>query len=294
MKLKSKEKLPITVIIATKNEELNLQKCLNSLKCVERVVLIDSHSSDKTLEIANLFEVEIIQFDYKGGYPKKRQWALDTLDITTPWVFLLDADEVVPSSLWNEITNALSQKDLFDAYLIKKGFHFMGKKMKYGGFSFQAVLLFKRDKAKFEKLFEDDLNGFDMEVHERIIVKGKIGKLKTPLIHEDFKNLEAYISRHNIYSTWKAKSRYYLLTKSQYGEKTIRPRLFGNSQERHRWLDRMVYKLPFEHWIFFFYHYFFRLGFLEGYRGLIASQIRSSYIAQVRAKTYELKKINKK
>lgn len=290
MSLILKDKLPITVLIAAKNEAPNLPKCFDSLKLVEKVFVIDSYSSDSTVEIAISYGAEVVQFHYKGGYPKKRQWALDNLDIKTPWVFLIDADEVVPDMLWDEIKTIISEKDNADAYMIKKGFHFLGKKMKFGGFSFDAVLLFKAGKAKFERLVEDDLTGFDIEVHERIIVQGRIGKLKIPLIHEDFKNLEAYISRHNIYSTWKAKVRYQLLMSGGYGKETISPRLFGNSQERHRWLDRMVYRLPFEHWVFFFYHYFFRLGFLEGYRGLIACQIRSDYVAQVRAKVYELQK----
>ena len=291
MSLIFNDKLPITVLIAAKNEAPNLPKCFDSLKPVEKVFVIDSCSSDSTLEIAISYGVEVVQFHYKGGYPKKRQWALDNLDIKTPWVFLIDADEVVPNSLWDEIKTIVSNKDNADAYMIKKGFHFLGKKMKFGGFSFEAVLLFKTRKAKFERLVEDDLTGFDMEVHERIIVQGRIGKLMIPLIHEDCKNLEAYISRHNIYSTWKAKVRYQLRQSGVHGEDTIRPRLFGNSQERHRWLDRLSSRLPFEHWIVFFYHYFFRLGFLEGQRGLIACQIRSDYIAQVRAKVYELQKI---
>ena len=291
---KNNNKLAITVLLAAKNEEINISKCLESLKPVEKIFVLDSHSSDKTAEISLSFGAEVIQFNYSGGYPKKRQWALENLDIQTPWVFLIDADEVVSEILWNEIRECINKNKTADAYMIKKGFHFLGKKMKFGGFSFDAVLLFKTGKGTFEKLVEDDEFGFDMEVHERIIVDGKISRLRTPIIHEDFKNLEAYISRHNTYSTWKAKARYKLVTEGKYGKNTIKSKLFGNSQERHRWLDRLVYRLPFEHWIFFFYHYIFRLGFLEGYRGLIACQIRSSYVAQVRAKVYELRKQNKK
>ena len=285
-----RDKLPITVLLAAKNEEINLPKCLKSLNPAEKIIVLDSNSSDSTAQIAYSYEAEVVQFRYTGGYPKKRQWALENIDIKSPWVFLLDADEVVPTELWKEIEKNIFKKDAPDAYMIKKGFHFLGKKMRFGGFSFNAVLLFKTGKANFENLVEDDISGFDMEVHERIIVQGKISSLKYPLIHEDFKNLEAYISRHNTYSTWKAKSRYRLLTTGNYGIKTIRPKLFGNSQERHRWLDRFSSRIPFEQWIVFFYHYFFHFGFLEGRRGLIACQIRSSYIAQVRAKVFEMKK----
>ncbi|AAU92778.1 glycosyl transferase, group 2 family protein [Methylococcus capsulatus str. Bath] len=281
-------KLPVTVLLAAKNEAVNLPRCLAALGPAERVIVLDSHSTDATAEIARQHGAEVAQFDYRGGYPKKRQWALDTIPFGTPWILLLDADEVVPEDLWKEIGNVTRQPDA-DAYLITKGFHFLGRKFKHGGFSHSAVLLFKTGMARFEKLFDDDLNGLDMEIHERVVVDGRIGKLKTPLVHEDFKGLEAYITRHNKYSTWEAKVRHHYLTTGRYGEQTIKPRLFGNSQERRRFLKALIIRLPFEPQIWFIYHYLLRLGFLEGRPGLIASQIRAAYIAQARAKIYELR-----
>ena len=103
MSLSFNNKLPITVIIAVKNEAINLAKCFDSLNPVEKVFVVDSNSSDSTVDIATSYGAEVVQFHYKGGYPKKRQWALDNLEIKTPWVFLIDADEVVPDMLWNEI-----------------------------------------------------------------------------------------------------------------------------------------------------------------------------------------------
>jgi hypothetical protein len=127
-----------------------------------------------------------------------------------------------------------------------------------------------------------------MEIHERIVVNGTIGHLSTPLIHEDFKGLEAYIARHNKYSTWEARLRYKFWESGRYGASTITPRLFGNSQERRRFFKSIIIRLPFEHWVWFIYHYFICLGFLEGKPGLIASQIRASYISQTNAKFYEM------
>jgi glycosyltransferase involved in cell wall biosynthesis len=281
-------KLPITVLLASKNEAINLPRCLASLKPVMRVVILDSHSTDATLKIAEDHGAEVVQFDYQGGYPKKRQWAMDTLTIETPWVLLLDADEVVPSALWAEIAKSVSDNHHFDAFMITKGFHFLGRPMRYGGFSHSAVLLFKTGKARFEKIFDDDSSGLDMEVHERIMVDGRIGCIVTPLIHEDFKGLEAYITRHNKYSTWEARLRHNYLNNGSYGQKTITPKFFGNSQERRRALKGLIIRMPFESWLWFGYHYFIKLGFLEGKAGLIACQIRASYIEQVRAKMYEL------
>jgi len=283
-----RNKLPITVLIAAKNEEANIARCLSVLNRVERVVLLDSHSTDRTQDIARAQGCEVIQFDYRGGYPKKRQWALDTLEITSDWILLLDADEVVPTDLWSEIEEAVKRPDAPDAFLITKGFHFLGRRFRFGGFSHSAILLFQRGKARFEQLLDDPAGAQDMEVHERLVVDGRVGRLKTPLIHEDFKGLKAYIDRHNQYSTWEARLRHRYLSEGQYGQSTIRPRLFGNAQERRRFLKLIALRVPGEPLWWFLYHYVFRLGLLEGRPGWIASHIRASYIAQTRAKCFEL------
>ena len=290
MNIETSRRFPITVLIAVKNEKLNLPKCLAALTMMERIVVIDSNSTDGTQEIALSAGAELVQFSYKGGYPKKRQWALNTLEIRTPWVMLLDADEVVTRDLASEIENVILADGArsADAYLIEKGFHFMGDEMKYGGFSFAAVMLFKRGSARFEELIEDVASGLDMEIHERLIVTGSVSRLKNSVVHHDFKNLESYIDRHNKYSTWEAMLRYHFLTCGSYGASTVTPKLFGNSQEQRRWFKKIVLRLPFEAWIWFFYHFFFRLGFLEGERGLVACRVRAAYIQQVRAKVYEL------
>jgi len=280
--------LPITVLIAVKNEEKNLPKCLRALSFSSSVVLLDSESTDKTGDIAKEFGAEVVQFKYGGGYPKKRQWAMQNLGIATPWTLLIDADEVVPPQLADEIRTAIERPD-FDAYFITKGFHFLGRRFRFGGFSHRAVLLFRTGKARFERLFDDERNGLDMEVHERILVDGSIGLLDTPLIHEDFKGLEAYIDRHNKYSTWEAHLRFRYVQSGNYGLKSVRPRLFGNSQEQRRFLKMLIVRLPMEPVVWFIYHFVFRLGFLEGHRGLIACKFRAAYIAQVRAKMFELK-----
>ena len=283
------EKLPVTVLLAVKNEAPNLPRCLNALQRAARIVVIDSQSTDGSTRIAAASGGEVVQFLYAGGYPKKRQWALDNLGILTPWIFMLDADEVVPRELWNEISKAIRDPEEFDAYFITKGFHFLGRRFRFGGFSHSAILLFRTGKGRFERLFRDAANGLDMEVHERVLVDGRVGRLKTPLIHEDFKGLEAYIERHNKYSTWEARLRYHYFTSRKYGEDTVAPRLFGNSQERRRFLKAVIVRVPFEQKLWFCYHFFFRLGFLQGRPGLVASQIRAAYIEQVRAKVYELR-----
>jgi glycosyltransferase involved in cell wall biosynthesis len=281
--------LPVTVLLAARNEAINLRNCLSSLAPARRVVVLDSHSTDGTPEIALAHGAEVVQFDYRGGYPKKGQWALDTLDLRTDWILLVDADEQVPDALWCEIADGIAPPARAEAFLITKGFHFLGRRLRFGGFSHSAVLLFRRGHARFEQLADNLPTAQDMEVHERMIVSGRLGRLRTPLVHHDFKGLEAYLARHNLYSSWEAALRWNYLRSGAYGRATIPARLWGNAQERRRFLKQLAIRMPFEPALWFCYHYLLRLGFLEGRRGLIASQIRASYIAQVRAKCYELR-----
>lgn len=296
--------LDITVLIAVRNEAANLPKCLASLHRARTVLVVDSQSVDATASIAESMGAVVVQYQHSPGFRKKRQWAMDELDFETDWILLLDADEVVPASLWAEIDGAINSINPHSGYLIQKGFHFLGQSMRWGGFSHTAVLLIRRGRARFEQVLAVPGDTLDMEVHERIIVSGSIGKLRTPLIHEDFKGLQAYIDRHNRYSTWEAHVRRQTLDGRFSGDldansgpgqtasavrQTLTPRLFGNTQERRRWVKRFAIRLPGEPWMWFFYHYVFRLGFLHGRAGLIASQIRRHYIESARAKLYELR-----
>lgn len=280
--------LPITVLIAAKNEFVNLPKCIESLRSMERIIVVDSQSTDGSIELIDDLGAECVQFSYSGEYPKKRQWALENLNITTPWTMLLDADEQVTEQLEAEIRAAIKQTPSHDAYLIKKGFHFMGRKMRFGGFSHSAVLLFKSGVGKFERIDVEETSGLDMEVHERVLIDGSIGQMKNALIHDDFKGLDAYIARHNRYSSWEAAIRLKLADENTDSEQ-IKPSIFGDLQEKRRFLKLFAMRTPCEPWAWFIYHYFIRLGFLEGRRGLIASQIRSQYISNVRAKVFERK-----
>jgi hypothetical protein len=189
----------------------------------------------------------------------------------------------------DEIVAVVSSPNACDAYLIRKGFHFLGRKFRFGGFSHSAILLFRTGKARFERLVEDDAHALDMEVHERLIVDGVIGSLRTPLVHRDYKGLEAYIDRHNKYSTWEARARARYLQYTTDAREMVRARPFGNVQERRRFLKMIAMRLPGEPYWWFLYHYVLRLGFLEGRPGLIASRLRCQYISHVRAKIYERK-----
>src|SRR4051812_44572574 len=97
------EQLPVSVIIAARNESANLRRCLESSQGMGEIYVVDSQSTDSTVEIARSLGAKVIQFHYAGGWPKKRQWALDTLPLSFEWVLLLDGDEVVTPELSSEI-----------------------------------------------------------------------------------------------------------------------------------------------------------------------------------------------
>ena len=273
--------LPITAIVSARNEAPNIERCLAALAPARQRIVVDSHSTDDTARLAEAQGARVIQFTYAGGYPKKRQWAMDTLDNQADWILLVDADEVVPPALWDEMAACLAGTPA-DAYLITKQFHFGGKCFRWGGFSHAAVLLFRRGGAHFEHILNEPPESADMEVHERLIVDGEVARLRTPLIHEDFKGLAAYIARHEVYAEWEARVRMHFLQTGQWGEDTIRMRLFGNVQERRRFLKAIAIRTPCEPLFWFLYHYVARLGLLEGRAGFTASRIRAHYIASVR------------
>ena len=104
--------LPVSVIIPVRNEGRNLVRCLQSLRGVGEIYVIDSGSTDETAEIARSFGAKVVQFHYHGGWPKKRQWAMDTLPLAYDWILLLDADEVLTPELAEEIRACDSGSDV--------------------------------------------------------------------------------------------------------------------------------------------------------------------------------------
>src|SRR5580658_8627540 len=128
-------KLPVSVIIPVRNEARNLPRCLQALKDVGEVLVIDSQSTDETVEVARSYGAQVVQFHYQGGWPKKRQWAMDTLPLAFEWVLLLDADEVLTPELGEEIRRALQNSNI-DGYYISLRMHFLGRVLRHGDASF--------------------------------------------------------------------------------------------------------------------------------------------------------------
>lgn len=275
------KKIDCTVLIAAKNEELNLPQCLKALgQDFHDVIVIDSYSTDSTRQICESFNAKIIDFPYVSPYPKKRQWALDNIKFSSSWVLLLDADEIVTDDLKNEIRAICPRDDIAGVYL-RKQFHFLGRRLRFGGFDFRALMMFRPQSARFEKLSMTD-NGLDMEIHERLIISGKTLSATNGVDHLDWNGFRRYIDKHNSYSEWESDVR----IRNVVGD-SIESKFFGDVQERRRFLKLFVRRLPCEPLIWFLYHFVFRFGFLEGRLGFIAACTRAFYIFMVRVKIYE-------
>ena len=279
------EILPITVIIAVRNEAHNLKRCLDALRNVGEVYVVDSQSSDETCEIAKSCGAKVVQFYYAGGWPKKRQWAMDTLPIACDWILLLDADEVLTPDLASEIRRAISNPAVA-GYRICLQLHFLGKVLRHCDASFWKLALFRRGQGRFEcRLKDQDTSMADMEVHEHVIVNGETGELHHPLIHRNVESLSRYIQKHNEYSNWEAR----VLTGQKNDTEELPASLFGTQAQRRRWLKRKLYRLPGSPVLLFLYRYLFRLGFLDGVPGLIYCSFQAVQMFHTKAKIYELR-----
>jgi glycosyltransferase involved in cell wall biosynthesis len=275
--------LPVSVIVPVRNEARNLPRCLESLRGVGEVYVIDSSSTDETADIAYLYGAQIVQFQYGGGWPKKRQWAMDTLSLAYDWILLLDADEVLTPELMTEMKQAI-QNPTVDGYYVALQMHFLGRVLRHSGASFYKLSLFRRDKGHFECRLEDqDTSMCDVEVHEHVLVAGRTAKLTRALRHNNVESLSRYIQKHDEYSNWEAR-----LWWEGKIDGELPPSLTGTQAQRRRWLRKKLFLLPGSPALFFLYKYVFRMGFLDGVPGLIYCAFQGIQFFQVKAKIYEL------
>ncbi len=281
--------LPVSVIVPVRNEARNLPRCLESLADFGEVYVIDSQSSDDTVPTAQSHGAKVIQFHYEGGWPKKRQWAMETLPLAYDWVLLVDADEAMTPALVAEIKQAVENPGV-DGYYIALQMNFLGRVLRHGGARFYKLSLFRRGKGRFEcRLKNQDASMADVEVHEHVVVAGKTAKLRSFLIHHNVESLSRFIRKHDEYSNWEA--RVWLEGEAGYGD--LPPSLFGTQAQRRRWLRKKFFGVPGSPLFFFLYRYILQLGFLDGTPGLIYCGLQGSHLFNAKAKIYE-SKIRKK
>jgi len=270
-------KLPVTVLVPIKNEEVNLRKSLPLLTDFDQLIILDSQSTDESLKIAESYEAEIYQFIWNGKFPKKRNWALRNLEIRNDWILFLDADEYVTPEFLKELQEAIQHPE-YVGYWITFRNYFMEKQLKHGD-QFKKLPLFKQGSGEYERIVEDNWSHLDMEVHEHPILKGKVGMFKAHIQHNDYKGLEHYIARHNAYSSWEAR-RFVKLQETGFSGL--------NSRQRLKYKLIALGIMPFA---YFWGNFILKRGFMDGKAGYYFSKYKAQYFFQIQTK---IKEYNKK
>ncbi len=241
----------LSVVILTYNEEDNIAQALGSVCGIAKEVLVlDSHSADRTLEIAKGFDCKVFEHAFED-YAKQRNYAIDSLPIRTEWVFFLDADEWMPRELLEEIREVIASHPRENGFALKYRLIWMGRWIRHGYYPTWLLRLFRHKKAHCER----------RSVNEHLIVEGEVGRLKNDLMHEDHKNLSRWIQKHDAYAEREALE----LLKEPSGY--IDANFFGSQAERKRWIRYRIWnQLPplIRPLIYFSYRYWLRGGFLDG------------------------------
>jgi glycosyltransferase involved in cell wall biosynthesis len=260
------EKLSVAII--THNEESNIRGAIESVKWADEIVVVDSFSTDKTLEICRQYTDRVFTLEWTGFADTKQE----AVNLTTnPWVFVLDADERVTEELKKEILNVVKNaypspiplpqgegaKGRADGYYVPRRNYFSGRWIKHGGWWPDYTLrLFRREKGLFEA----------REVHESIKILGSTGYLKNPIEHYTYKNVDDYLKRMQTYSILAARE------------------LFKKGQ-RANILD-IIFRPPAT----FFRMFFLQLGMLDGIYGIILAYLYSVYTYKKYLKLREMQK----
>lgn len=278
--------LDLTVIILTKNEENNLEKCICSLGDIaKRVVIVDSYSTDGTVELAKRMGAEVYQNPWVD-HATQINWALQNVDLDTTWAMRLDADEELLPELAREMEQKLPQLgEKVCGVELRRRVYFMGRWIRHGGVYPTILLRIFRVGHCFceQKVMDEHL----------VLTDGETVCFSHDFIDHNNKPLEWWIGKHNWYSDLEMNDYLFQLQELEAGS-VVRPLLFGNQAERKRWLKYVVYYhtplMRRAHW-YFIYRYFFRLGFLDGKEGLIFHFLQGYwYRFLVDAKIYEQSK----
>jgi glycosyltransferase involved in cell wall biosynthesis len=249
-------KLSVTVI--TKNEERNILRCLESVKWADEIIVLDSGSVDKTLEICKEYTTKVFQVEWLG-FGKTKQQAVDMASYE--WILSIDADEELTTSLIESIREKISEPGIYDGFEIKRISQYLGKWVHFSGWNRDYPLrLFKKSKGHFnEKL-----------VHESVVLSGKRGRIQVPMLHYTYPNIETHIRKIDTYSECWAED------KARQGKQgTLTSTLLHTG-------------------IKFFNTYFIKLGFLDGKTGFVLSVNAALSVYMKHLKLWEKTRNNKK
>lgn len=259
----AKETPDITVIILTYNEAIHIERCIRSVQPIARkIFVVDSFSTDRTVEIARSLGSEVVQHPWKN-YADQFQWAIDHCQAVTQWLMRLDADEYLEPELQQEIPELLEElSNNVDGIYIRRKVFFFGKWIRYGGFYPHVLLrIWRTGKGNIEQRWADE--------HIILPSDSKTVKAKGHLVDDNLNGITFWINKHNYYASKEAvdllNMKYPLL------EHDERIKLFDDPQARRkRILKESLYaRLPLglRATLYFIYRYVLRLGFLDGAKG---------------------------
>lgn len=258
--------IPVTVLVTTRNEEANIGRCLESVRgFAGQVFVLDSESTDRTVEIARPLADEVVNLAYEHGriIPWIFQWGLDHLPITNDWVLILEADQALTPALKRELERLFDRRPIPKmGYYIRRQQIFRGKPLRFGGYGGKYLMkLFRRDVSELDPVEQDT----------RVYVRGPVAKLKAPLEEWNKKedSILFYLEKHLRYAEAFAQEEKRRRREGLAWKAT--PRLFGTPDQRVLWLKDRYQRLPLlvRPMLYFLYRYFFLLGILDGRTGFV-------------------------
>lgn len=271
--------LPISIIIFTKNEEETLGNTIAHLGAFDDIVVVDSMSTDRTAEIARAAGARVVDFDWNGEYPKKKQWSLLNAGTTHRWILLLDADEYPTPEMVDELRELLPELESgrYAAYEMHLRYRWEGKFLKHGHRVTKRSLIDSRRSAfpEVDDLYAPGIR--EIELHFQPQADGPVGMMKTRLVHDDRDPVTSWFARHNHYSDWEAHLHMHPEARRDLATKRTAKGAFWD-------------RVPAKPVVFFVYSYVARAGFLDGRAGFDYAFGLSSYYWQIGVKVRELKR----
>jgi glycosyltransferase involved in cell wall biosynthesis len=244
-------KVPLSVVIVTKNEERNIEAALQSVSRFSEIIIIDDFSTDSTISIAHKYTDKIFQIKWQG-YARQKQSGIDKASM--PWVLVLDADERVTEELAEEIRTAIESSICSAFYIPRKNF-FLGRWIRHGGWWPDYTLrLFRKNSAYMEQ----------REVHEKIVAYGKPAYCKKPMEHYTYREISDYIKKMDVYSA---------LAATELHQKGGSVRFY-----------QLVLKPP----VTFLRMFLFQQGFRDGFHGFVLASLYSFYTFLKYLKLWEI------
>ena len=269
-------KIPISVLIQTKNEEKGIKQCLAALTDFDEVIVVDSNSTDRTAALAEEAGARVVNFTWNGSFPQKKQWQLEHVETRHDWILMLDADEYPTPELVRELA-AIAEDPAEErvAFDLPIAYWFAGTQLEHGHRVVKRSFLLRGANA-FRNIDLLHLPGMgEVEAHYQPRPSGPVGRTSALLVHNDADPVRTWFDRHNRYSDWEAYLRNHPETRSDVRESKSRQ-------------GRRFDAVPFKPLVFFLYSYVLRRGFLDGRAGFDYALALSTYYWQIGLKSREL------